>query len=501
MDDLLKHILLARIYDVAERTPLDEAENLSVTLENTVLLKREDLQPCFSFKVRGAHNRINHLSATEKSQGVICASAGNHGQGVALSAQRTGIAATVVMPVTTPEIKVRAVKKMGAEVVLYGDSYADAAERCQQIVVESGATFIHAFDDPMVIAGQGTIGHELLDQCRDMHMVFVPVGGGGLIAGIGAYLKTLAPQVRIIGVEPEDSNAMHASLASGKRVTLDEVGLFADGVAVKQVGVLTFDLAQRYVDEVVTVTTDDICWAIKAIYEDTRSIVEPSGALAVAGMRRYLETHPVKGLNLVAINSGANMNFNRLEFVAERTLTGEKREALIAVTIPEKPGSLRFFCEDLLGDRNISEFNYRLCTREEAHIFVGISVSSESERLAFCRRLTEQGFENVDLTGNELAKTHIRHMVGGRSAETRNEVLYRFEFPERLGALMKFLSSMGESWNISLFHYRMHGGDFGRVLVGFEIPDDEQDNFQAFLKNLHYAYVDETQNPSYHLFL
>ena len=501
MNDLLKHILLARVYEVAERTPLDLAENLSADTGNTVLLKREDLQPCFSFKVRGAYNKITNLTGEEKARGVICASAGNHGQGVALAAQRLGISATVVMPNTTPEIKVRAVKKLAAEVVLFGDNYDEAAERCTQLTAETNATFIHPFDDLMVIAGQGTIGHELLDQCPGLNMVFVPVGGGGLIGGIAAYLKALHPEVMIIGVEPEDSRAMQASLEAGKRVGQKEVGLFADGVAVKQVGALTFDLAHRYVDSVITVSTDEICSAIKFIYEDTRSIVEPAGALGVAGLRRYLETHPLKGQNLVAINSGANMNFNRLEFVAERTLTGGKKEALVAVTIPEKPGALRFFCENLLGERNITEFNYRIRTREEAHIFVGISVNNDEERAAFCSMLSEQGFANLDLTGNELAKTHIRHMVGGRSTESRNEVLYRFEFPERPGALMKFLASMEASWNISLFHYRMHGGDFGRVLVGFEIPGGEEKKFQVFLEELHYTYVEETGNPSYRMFL
>lgn len=501
MDDLLKHILQARVYDAAERTPLDEAENLSAALGNRVLLKREDLQPCFSFKIRGAYNRIHHLSPKEKAKGVICASAGNHAQGVALSAKVMNIPAVVVMPRTTPEIKVRSVKKLGAEVVLEGDSYSEAADHCQRLVRESGLSFIHPFDDPLVIAGQGTIGRELMEQCPDLDIVFAPVGGGGLIGGIAAYLKTLRPEVRVIGVEPEDSDAMARSLEAGERVQLDEVGLFADGVAVKQVGVLSFDLVRRYVDEVITVTTDEICSAIKTIYEDTRSIMEPAGALGVAGLRRYLEQNPTSGATLAAVNSGANMNFDRLQFVTERSRTGEKREALIAVTVPEKPGALRHFCEQIVGDRPITEFNYRLFGRDEAHIFVGIAVRNESEKIAFEKRLAGEGYLALDLTGNELAKTHIRHMVGGRSPDTRNEVLYRFQFPERPRALMEFLLAMSESWNISLFHYRMHGGDFGRVLVGFEIPEGDAQSFQQFLKKLNYAYQEETQNPAYGMFL
>lgn len=501
MEDLIKQILLAPIYAVSERTPLEEAEHLSTATGNRILLKREDLQPCFSFKIRGAYNKIRHLSLAEKEKGVICASAGNHAQGVALSAQREGIAATVVMPATTPEIKVRSVKKLGAEVVLFGDSYSDAAAECARLVERTGLTFIHPFDDPLVIAGQGTIGRELLEQCAQLDMVFVPVGGGGLIGGIAAYLKQLRPEVRVVGVEPEESNAMQRSLAAGKRVELPEVGLFADGVAVKQVGALTFQLARKFVDEVITVNTDEICSAIKSIYEDTRSIVEPAGALGVAGVKRYLETHRLQGKTLAAVNSGANMNFDRLQFVAERTLTGEKREALVAVTIPERPGALRHFCENLVGDRMITEFNYRLRTREEAHIFVGIAVNSQAEKDDFQSALTDAGFKNIDFTENELAKTHIRHMVGGGSEETREEVIYSFHFPEKPGALMNFLSAMGEAWNISLFHYRMHGGDFGRVLVGFEIPGDEMEAFRAFLQDLHYAHREETGNPSYRMFL
>jgi threonine dehydratase len=501
MERLLKNILMARVYDVALHTPLERAERLSAALGQRVLLKREDLQPCFSFKVRGAYNRMFHLSADEKRRGVICASAGNHGQGVALSAQRLGISATVVMPRTTPAIKVAAVRALGGQVVLEGDSYSDAARHAQQLVAETGLTFVHPFDDPLVIAGQGTIGMEILEQCPDVDCVFVPVGGGGLIAGIGGYFKTLRPEVRVIGVQPEDSSAMQRSLAGGERVTLDEVGLFADGVAVKQVGRLTFALARACVDEVVLVSTDEICSAIKAIYEDTRSIVEPAGALGVAGIRRWVADHPGEERTLVAVNSGANMNFDRLQFVAERSLTGEHREALIAVTIPERPGALRYFCEKLVGERNITEFNYRLSGRDEAHIFVGVAMAGDAERTAFRKRLEADGFACMDLTDNELAKSHIRHMVGGRSQVTDHEVLYRFQFPERPGALINFLNSMNSAWNISLFHYRMHGGDFGRVLVGFEIPEGDAAAFGQFLHRLHYAYVEETQNPAYRLFL
>jgi threonine dehydratase len=420
---------------------------------------------------------------------------------VALAAQKLDIQATVVMPRTTPAIKVEAVRALGARVELAGDSYSDAAQHCEQLVAETELTFIHPFDDPLVIAGQGTVGLEILEQCPELDAVFVPIGGGGLIAGIGGYLKALRPGVRVIGVQPEDSNAMQRSLAEGRRVQLDTVGLFADGVAVKQVGVHTFALARACVDAVVTVSTDELCSAIKAIYEDTRSVVEPAGALGVAGLRRYLAEHPARGQRLVAVNSGANMNFDRLQFVAERTLTGEHREALIAVTIPERPGALRFFCEQLVGERNITEFNYRLCSRDEAHLFVGLAVGGDAERRAFRKRLDAAGFANVDLTDNELAKSHIRHMVGGRTTEVRNEVLYRFQFPERPGALMTFLNAMNPAWNISLFHYRMHGAVFGHVLVGFEIPAGDADAFQTFLRKLDYACEDETHNPAYRLFL
>ncbi|MBI4083838.1 MAG: threonine ammonia-lyase, biosynthetic [Candidatus Lambdaproteobacteria bacterium] len=501
MENIFKEVLTARVYDVAQRTSLDFAKNLSAQFGCNVLLKREDLQPVFSFKLRGAYNKVSRLSQSERRKGVICASAGNHAQGVALSAHHLGISAVVVMPVTTPRIKVRAVKALGAEVVLWGDNYSEAAERCAQLTAESGRAFIHPFDDPLVIAGQGTIGHEILQQCPDVDLVFVPVGGGGLISGVASFLKALRPQTRIVGVQPEESNAMGRSIALGRRVTLEQVGLFADGVAVKEVGALTFEMVRAFVDEIITVDTDQICSAIKSIYEETRSIMEPAGALAVAGLTKYLAERPLPGRNVVAVNSGANMNFDRLQFVAERSLTGEKREALFAVTIPERSGALRDLCMKVVGERNITELNYRLSGRDEAHIFVGISIENVEQKRAFEQGLAREGFKSVDLTDDELGKTHIRHMVGGRSNHTCNEVLYRFLFPERPGALTGFLGAMSETWNISLFHYRMHGGDFGHVLVGFEIPAGDEAQFQSFLARLHYAYEDETANPAYRLFL
>ena len=500
-ENLLKQILTARVYDVAQRTPLDEAMNLSGAFDNSILLKREDLQPAFSCKIRGSYNKITHLSPAERKKGVICASAGNHAQGVALSAQKLSIPATVVMPVTTPQIKVKAVEQLGAEVILAGDSYLEAEAHCRELLAQTDRTFIHPFDDPLVIAGQGAVAREILEQCPDVDLVFCPIGGGGLIAGVAGFIKALRPEAKIIGVQPEDSSAMAQSLAAGERVALKEIGLFADGVAVKQVGVLMFQLVGAFVDEIVKVSTDQICSAIKRIYEDTRSIMEPAGALAVAGLKKYLPERGVKGKKLVAINSGANMNFDRQQFVAERTLTGEQREALFSVTIPEKPGSLRFFCENVVGDHSITEFNYRLSGRAAAHIYVGVSISHGGERRGFQKLMTDLGFENIDLTDNDLAKTLIRHMVGGKSPELRGEVLYRFEFPERPQALANFLGAMSESWNISLFHYRMNGGIFGRVLVGFEIPKGDEDKFEAFLDKLHYGYAEETGNPAYRMFL
>ncbi|MBE0599627.1 MAG: threonine ammonia-lyase, biosynthetic [Desulfuromonadales bacterium] len=502
MQKMLKLILTSRVYEAAVETPLDEAAGLSRELRNRVLLKREDLQPIFSFKLRGAYNKVAHLSAAEKARGVIAASAGNHAQGVAFAARRLELRATIVMPVTTPRIKVAAVEGYGAEVVLHGDNYSEAADHCSQLVKSTGMTFIHPFDDELVIAGQGTVADELLRQSAGrLDAVFVPVGGGGLIAGMGAYLKALRPEIRVIGVEPVDSDAMAQSLEKGRRVKLDSVGIFADGVAVREVGALTFDYCRRYVDEIIRVDVDELCSAIKSIYQATRSIVEPAGALGMAGLKKYVRERGVVGQTLVAVNSGANMNFERLRYVAERTVSGEKQEALFAVTIPELPGALKRFCTEVLGDRNITEFNYRLAGRDQAHIFVGISMRNEQERTTFAESLTTAGFANVDLTDNELAKTHVRYMVGGRSPEASRELLYRFWFPERPGALARFLDTMGASWNISLFHYRMQGGDFGRVLIGLEIPAGEEESFRSFLAALGYRYVDETANPAYRLFL
>jgi threonine dehydratase len=499
---LLKQILTSRVYEAAVETPLEESQALSKELGNRVLLKREDLQPIFSFKLRGAYNKIAQLDKERRQAGVIAASAGNHAQGVAFSAHQLGIPATIVMPVTTPEIKVEAVKRLGAEVVLFGDSYSEAAEHCQQLVAASGKTFVHPFDDELVIAGQGTVGDEIIRQCPGrLDAIFVPVGGGGLIAGIAAFVKEIRPEVKIIGVEPKDSAAMARSLAAGARVQLDSVGIFADGVAVREVGELTFAICREHVDAIVEVDTDEICSGIKAVYQATRSIVEPAGALALAGLKKYVRDCGLRDATLVAINSGANMNFERLRYVAERTQIGEKQEALFAVGIPERPGSLRHFCSQIVGQRNITEFNYRLAARSVAQIFVGVAMRGELERKKFSHDLAIAGFENVDLTDNELAKTHIRYMVGGRSVAASGERLFRFWFPERPGALTRFLDAMGKSWNISLFHYRLQGGDYGRVLIGLEIPSEDQHAVADMFALLGYRYVEETDNPAYQLFL
>jgi threonine dehydratase len=499
VDEMLRLILTSRVYDVCRETPLDHAPRLSARLGTTVLFKREDLQPVFSFKLRGAHNRIAHLSQTERARGIIAVSAGNHAQGVAFSARRLGIAATIVMPQTTPEIKIEAVRNLGAAVVLHGDSYEDARQRCDALQEESGATLIHPFDDPLVIAGQGTIGDEILRQSqRDLSAVFVAVGGGGLITGIGSYIKSLMPEVRIIGVEPYEADAMYQSLRAGRRVTLDRVGIFADGVAVREVGHVTFALAQQTVDEVVRVTNDEICAAIKDVFDDTRSIMEPAGALAVAGLKTWAVEH--RSSRVAAVLSGANMNFDRLRFVAERAELGEAREALFAVTIPERPGAFREFCATL-GRRVVTEFNYRLGSRDAAHIFVGVSTSSRDDARHLASALNDGGYATVDLSDNEMAKLHVRHMVGGRASDARHERPCRFEFPERPGALMQFLDTLGGRWNISLFHYRNHGADFGRVLAAFEVPDEEVTAFKAFLDGLGYPYLAEFGNDAYRLFL
>ncbi|OYY94519.1 MAG: threonine ammonia-lyase, biosynthetic [Hydrogenophilales bacterium 28-61-23] len=501
MIDYLERILLARVYDVAIESPLDTAANLSRRLGNTVLLKREDMQPVFSFKLRGAYNKMAGLTREQLNRGVVAASAGNHAQGVALAAQVLGCEATIVMPATTPAIKVDAVAKRGAMVVLHGDSYDDAYKRGKEISEAEGKVFVHPYDDPEVIAGQGTIGMELLRQARTpIDAIFVPVGGGGLIAGIGAYIKRLRPEIKIIGVEPEDADAMARSLCKKERITLQQVGIFADGVAVKLVGEETFRLCQLYVDEVIRVSNDAICAAIKDVFEDTRSILEPAGALGVAGAKFWVEREKVMGKNLVAIASGANMNFDRLEFVAERAELGEKREAVLAVSIPEKPGSFKQFCS-LLGARAITEFNYRFADPSVAHIFVGVQVPDQSEVDKLLATLTEHELPVLDLSENEMAKLHIRHLVGGRAPQADNEVLYRFEFPERPGALMKFLNSMSHAWNISLFHYRNHGADYGRVLAGIQVLPEQKEEFQSFLDGLGYRYWNESRNPAYALFL
>jgi threonine dehydratase len=497
----LERILKARVYDVAIESPLDHAPGLSKRLGNRLLIKREDLQAVFSFKLRGAYNKMVGLPKARLRRGVIAASAGNHAQGVALAAQRLGCKAVIVMPVTTPRIKVDAVAARGAEVVLHGDSYAEAYQKALRIKRSRGLTYVHPFDDPDVIAGQGTIGMEILRQHpAAIDAIFVPVGGGGLISGIAAYVKSINPRVRIVGVEPVDADAMTKSLKAKRRVKLEHVGLFADGVAVKEVGRETFHLCRELVDEMVLADTDEMCAAIKDVFEDTRVVLEPAGALAIAGAKAWVEKHGAKNKTLVAVASGANTNFDRLRFIAEEAELGEHREALLAVTIPERPGSFRTFCR-LLGARNVTEFNYRIAEGREAHIFVGVAVQGREETTRIVRNLRRHGLTTLDLSDNEMAKLHTRHMVGGRAPFARNELLYRFEFPERPGALMRFLDNMRSDWNISLFHYRNQGADYGRVLVGMQVPRGELGQFRAFLKKLGYPYADETRNPAYKLFL
>ncbi len=501
LTQLLHDVLTSRVYDVARETALDAAPRLSGRLGNEVLLKREDLQPIFSFKIRGAYNKVAHLSERERQRGVIAASAGNHAQGVAYSARQLGLRAVIVMPQTTPQIKVDAVLAMGAEVVLSGDSYAEAKAHCDTLVEQTGMTFIHPFDDPLVIAGQGTVGAEILKQSQDrLSAVFVPVGGGGLIAGIAGYIKALRPDVKIIGVEPFEADAMYRSLAVGRRVQLDHVGIFADGVAVREVGERTFPIVQQTVDEVVRVTNDEICAAIKDVFDDTRSVMEPAGALAAAGLKAWVERQGARNQSLVAVLSGANINFDRLRFVAERAEVGESREALLAVTIPERPGAFREFCA-AIGRRTVTEFNYRLAGRDQAHIFVGFATESRHDGAQLAAQLKAAGYETVDLTGNEMAKLHVRHMVGGHAPGVRDERLCRFEFPERPGAMGQILVQLGGRWNISLFHYRNHGADFGRVLAGFEVAESDLAQFRQFLDELGYPYTQESENPAYRFFL
>jgi len=499
----LEKILTACVYDVAIQSPLDLASNLSSRLGNQVLLKREDLQPVFSFKLRGAYNKISRLSEAERERGVICASAGNHAQGVALAAKRLGIKAVIVMPRTTPSIKVNNVRNLGGRVVLHGDSYDEASAQAQKLVAEKGMVYIPPYDDPEVIAGQGTVGMEILHQHpRKLHAVFVPVGGGGLAAGVAAYIKQLRPDIKVIGVEPDDAPTLYEALRQRKRVVLDQVGLFADGVAVRQIGKEPYRICKEHIDEVILVSTDEICAAIKDIFDDTRSIMEPAGALATAGLKKYVERTGIRGESLVAINSGANMNFSGLAHVAERAEVGEHSEAVLAVTIPERPGSFREFCETL-GQRAVTEFNYRYADPQQAHVFVGIQLrDGAEERAQVIADLSQRGYPVVDLTDDEMAKVHVRHMVGGRGhGKVEDEIVYRFEFPERPGALLKFLSKMGGRWNISMFHYRNHGAAYGRVLVGIQVPPAQRSRFEEFLDKLGYEYADESQNPAYRIFL
>ncbi|NER97408.1 MAG: threonine ammonia-lyase, biosynthetic [Symploca sp. SIO1B1] len=499
--DYLVQILTARVYDVAQESPLESAPNLSARLNNKLLLKREDMQSVFSFKLRGAYNKMAQLPPDILAQGVIAASAGNHAQGVALAASQMGTQAIIVMPVTTPQVKVNAVKARGGEVVLHGDAFDEAYTYARQIEADKGLTFIHPFDDPYVIAGQGTIGMEILRQYQQpIHAIFVAIGGGGLISGIAAYVKRLRPEIKIIGAEPADSDAMYQSLKAGKRVRLSNVGLFADGVAVREVGEETFRLCREYVDEVIRVDTDATCAAIKDVFEDTRSILEPAGALAIAAAKAYIEREQIQGKTVVAVACGANMNFDRLRFVAERAELGERREAIFAVTIPEAPGSLHKFCE-CLGKHNLTEFNYRISDEQEAHIFVGVRIANRADAVKIAETFEASGFPTLDLTDDELTKLHLRHMVGGRSSLACNELLYRFEFPERPGALMKFVGSMSPNWNISVFHYRNNGADYGRIVVGIQVPPKEMEQWQAFLDTLGYPYWDESHNPAYKLFL
>ena len=502
IDEYITLIDEAKVYDVAIETPLALAKNLSARLGNRIFMKREDLQPVFSFKLRGAYNKLATLPQAALDAGVICSSAGNHAQGVALAAQKKDVRAVIVMPNTTPTIKIDAVRALGGDVILHGDTYDDAYAHARELEQEQGLTFIHPFNDPAVIAGQGTIGRELLEQLEeDVQAVFVPIGGGGLIAGIAAYVKGKRPDIKIIGVQPEDSAAMKESLAAGELITLDHVGIFADGVAVRRVGDETFRLCQQLVDEIVTVDTDQICAGIRDVFEDTRSIVEPAGALAIAGAKKYIAASNIQDQAFVVINCGANVNFDRLRHIAERAAVGEQREMLLGVEIPEEPGSFRKFCE-AIGRRGITEFNYRYSDSRKAHIFVGVELRhGADEHAELIENLTRLGFPLADLSDNEMAKLHVRHMVGGSAAKVENERIFRFEFPERPGALLDFLKAIGTDWNISLFHYRNHGSDYGRILAGIQVPDKESDELEAHLDDLGYTYSEESDNPAYTMFL
>lgn len=500
-NDYLKKILTAQVYDVAIESPLEHISNLSGRIHNQILLKREDLQQVFSFKLRGAYNKMIKLSPAIRKRGVLAASAGNHAQGVALAAKKLDCSATIVMPVTTPQIKIQAVMARGGTVLLHGDSYNDAYDHAIELSKQKQATFIHPYDDPDVIAGQGTIGMEILRQHTGaIHAIFVPIGGGGLISGIAAYVKSLYPEIKIIGVEPVDADAMYRSLQRGRRIKLTQAGLFADGVAVRQVGKETFRLSRELVDEVILVNTDAICAAIKDVFEDTRTILEPSGALSIAGIKAYVEREKILHQTLIAIASGANMNFDRLRHISERAEIGEQREAVMSVTIPEEPGSFKKFCA-MLGARSITEFNYRYADPKKAHVFVGVSVRNREEASKLIQDLKNNGLPTEDLSDNEMAKLHVRHLVGGHARDVKNEILYRFEFPDRPGALMRFLNNMGHNWNISLFHYRNHGADYGRVLIGMQVAPEEKADFKLFLDQLGYRYWDESNNPAYKFFL
>ncbi len=497
----VKRILNARIYDLVVETPVDEASQLSERLGNQVLLKREDLQPVFSFKLRGAYNKMLCLSEEQLQKGVVAASAGNHAQGLAMASKKMGVKATIVMPSTTPQIKVNAVRARGARVVLHGETYDEASDYAQKLVKEKGMTYVHPFDDPDVIAGQGTIAMEILRQVSGpLDAVFIPVGGGGLCAGMAAYIKYVRPEVKIIAVEPDDAACLAAALEKGRRVRLKHVGIFADGTAVAQIGKETFRVLKDTVDEVVTVNADEISAAIKDIFDDTRSICEPSGALGVAGLKKYVEQHGIQGQSLLAVDSGANINFDRLRYISERTEIGERREAVLAVTIPEQPGSFKAFCT-ALSKRNITEFNYRMGDPDKAHIFVGVQVSGDEDREQLVADLVAKGYPLQDMTDNEMAKLHIRHMVGGRAPEAVDELVYRFQFPERPGALMNFLNQLGGRWNISMFHYRNHGAAYGRVLAGMQVPAGEKKLVNQFLDDLGYVWAEETDNPAYTFFL
>ena len=499
----IKRILDARVYDVARETPIDEALLMSRRLDNRVWLKREDLQPVFSFKLRGAYNKMSRLSPEQLAAGVVAASAGNHAQGVAMAAQKLNVKATIVMPRTTPQIKVDAVRNRGARVALHGDSFDEASVYARKLVDEKAMTYVHPFDDPDVIAGQGTIGMEIVRQHqKPLDALFVPVGGGGLLAGVAAYVRYVWPDTRIVAVEPEDAACLQLAMQKGRRATLSEVGLFADGCAVAQIGKETFRVIRNTVDEVITISTDEMCAAIKDIFEDTRSIAEPAGALALAGLKKYVERTGVTGEHLLAIVSGANTNFDRLRYISERTETGEHREAVISVTLPEQPGSFRAFCS-ALGRRNITEFNYRYADTGSAQVFVGLSVVPGGEDLAeLLAELSRRGYVTEDMTNNEVAKLHIRYMVGGHApAVVDNERVYRVEFPERPGALLGFLSGLGQRWNISMFHYRNHGAAYGRILVGVQLPKSDRRAFEQILDQINFPYWEETDNRAYQLYL